>query len=271
MKTQSALPWFGSDSNVAEDLAAKLDGCSHVTIPFVGGAGILPYLKARAIVANDLHCDAINFYKVLSGAQVDREALIDRCEHTLSHPRELEAAAAIMQGDHCATDRAWAFWALCWIGRKGKGGTRHQGGMPSIRRTAGGGTNASRITSAADDLHEWADHFKRCEWESRCFREVLPDVADRVDCGLYLDPPWVKAGRNYLHSFAEQDHRDLAQMLKRFMNTKIVLRYDDCELVRELYGADQLWKITEASSISQARTVINELWIESICGRSSQV
>ena len=53
MKTKSALSYFGSDSEVAGELAAMLDHCKHVTIPFVGGAAILSHLKARAIVGND--------------------------------------------------------------------------------------------------------------------------------------------------------------------------------------------------------------------------
>lgn len=91
MKTKSALSWFGSDSEVAADLAAMLNHCSHVAIPFVGGASIIPHLKARAILANDLHNSAINFYKFASGRfGIDQqEALFRKCENTLSHPQEL--------------------------------------------------------------------------------------------------------------------------------------------------------------------------------------
>lgn len=94
LKTRSALSYFGSDSEVASQLAGMLSGCRHVTIPFVGGAAILPHLTARAIVANDVHSAAINFYRVVSGCfgEQAREALIDRCEHTLSRPFEMEAA-----------------------------------------------------------------------------------------------------------------------------------------------------------------------------------
>ena len=55
MRTNSALSYFGSDSEVAERLAKPLDSVSHVTIPFVGGGSIIPYLKAKAIVCNDLN------------------------------------------------------------------------------------------------------------------------------------------------------------------------------------------------------------------------
>lgn len=261
LKTKSALSYFGSDSEVAAELAAMLDHCKHVTIPFVGGASILPHLKARAIVANDLHGLAINFYRVASGCfgEEAKQYLFARCQHTLSHPAELEAARVALDYEHTdVRDRAWAFWALCWIGRKGKGGTKNQGGMPSVRWTANGGTNASRVRAAADDLPAWAKHFERCEWLSLCFREILPKAADQPGCGIYVDAPWVDAGKLYLHSFIEKDHRQLELLLRRFERTTVVVRYGDAPLVRELYEG---WTIIEASSRDQCNAVKGELWI----------
>lgn len=264
LKTKSALSYFGSDSEVASQLAAMLDHCKHVTIPFVGGASILPHLKARAIVANDLHDLAICFYRAMSSSGELREQLIHRCQHTLSHPTEIAIASEIFDGEwgDRATigDKAWAMWALCWIGRKGKGGTKHQGGMPSVRRTANGGTNASRIRAAADDLVEWAKQFERCEWESVCFRELLPKVADRSDCGVYCDPPWVGAGRNYLCEFYAHDHEELEQLLRRFESTTVVVRYGDCETIRDLYSASH-WTIRDAESRDQCNAMKGEVWI----------
>ena len=158
----------------------------------VGGASIIPHLTARAIVANDLHERAINFYRVISGVygEISRDALISRCQSTLSHPTEAELAGELLNGGGFAASpvsKAWAFWAQCWIGRKGKGGTKSQGGMPSVRRKACGGTNASRVRAAASDLETWAEHFERCEWEQVCFRELLPKVADDVTCGLFCE------------------------------------------------------------------------------------
>lgn len=262
LKTKSALSYFGSDSEVADQLASLINHCKHVTIPFVGGAAILPHLKARAIVANDLNEYAINFYKCASGVYgpVAQRDLFDQCHATLSHPVELETAQRKLAGDYNRTDKAWAYWALCWIGRKGKGGTKPLGGMPSVRRTPNGGTNASRIRAAATDLIEWAKHFERCEWECCDFRELLPKVADHDDCGLYCDPPFMKAGRNYLHSFTEIDHHALVSHLCRFNKTTVLVRYDDHPKVREFYS-DQRWTIIDASSRSQSNEVKGELWI----------
>lgn len=268
LKTKSALSYFGSDSEVASQLAAMLDHCKHVTIPFVGGASVLPHIKARAIVANDLHYLAINFYRAISGRHgvLEKNELIEKCRHTLSHPAEMETAVGYLTTlfDHTSpNERAWAFWALCWIGRKGKGGTKHQGGLPSVRRTANGGTNASRIRAAADDLAEWAKQFERCEWESVCFRELLPKVADNPECGVYCDPPWVGVGRNYLHNFSEQDHIDLAELLSRFELATVVVRYGDSPLIRDYYG-EMGWKIIDAASRDQCNAVKGEIWITNL-------
>ena len=261
MKTKSCLSYFGSDSEVASALASMLDHCKHVTIPFVGGASIIPHLKARAIVANDLNDLAINFYRAVSGVHGEKvqKDLISLCQHTLSHPSELQAANGILSDPHSSSLlRAWAYWAICWIGRKGKGGTKGTTSLPSVRRTASGGNNASRIRAAADDLTAWAKHFERCEWESVDFRRLLSKVADQEGCGLYVDSPWVGAGDAYLHSFTEEDHYDLAAELYRFEEATVVVRYCDHPRIRRLYAS---WRIIEASSRTQSNAVKGELWI----------
>lgn len=262
MKTKSALSYFGSDSEVAEQLAALINDRKHCTIVFAGGMSILPHLKARAVVANDLNYYAINFYHCLAGSYgaIDSRWLVEKCQDTLSHPYELETANGYLGSLAPHTnprERAWAYWAQCWIGRKGKGGTKHMGGLPSVRRTANGGTNATRIQAAAADLEAWAEHFKRCEFESLDFRDLLPKVADNEGCAVYCDPPFFTAGRNYLYSFTDQDHLDLRACLERFKLTKVLVRYDDHPGVRELYRG---WNIIDGESRDQANQMKGELW-----------
>lgn len=264
LKTKSALPWFGSDAGVAKELASMLDSCKHITIPFAGGLSILPHLKARAIVANDKHCAAINFYRCASGVygSAQQHMLLKRCQQTLSHPSEFEMAKITLEDSEAPIiERAWSFWALCWIGRKGKGGTKHQGGMPSVRRTANGGTNASRIKSAAADLELWAIEFERCEWESVCFRELIPKIADKTGCGIYCDPPWIGAGRDYLHGFSETDHIDLPFLLGGFKQSPVVVRYGDHPAVRRRFLEADGWQVIEAESRTQANKYVGEIWI----------
>jgi len=53
---------------------------------------------------------------------------------------------------------------------------------------------------------------------------------------LFVDPPYFKADqdRAYKHSFTEEDHRELCEVLKN-TDYKFCLTYDDCEEVREMY------------------------------------
>lgn len=265
MKTRSVFSWYGSDSEVAAVLGAKFDHCRHVTIPFCGGLGILPHLKAKAIVANDRHELAINFYRVASGVYGNeaRERLFELCQQTLSHPGELRKAKRSCDSADEVTS-AWAFWACCWLGRKGKAGTKDHlaltdNSKASIRRTADGGNNATRIQAAAGDLFEWATrHFSRCEWECEDFRRNLMKVADRMDCGIYVDPPWDGPGGLYLHSFTQDDHVTLRGILEQFQETTVVVRYGDTEFIRDLY---RRWTIEEAATRDQANQAKPEIWI----------
>ncbi|QDV26719.1 hypothetical protein [Aureliella helgolandensis] len=267
LRTKSALSYFGSDSEVAAELAAKLNGCRHITIAFAGGLSILPHLTARGIVANDLNAHAMNFYRVAAGrhGEAAKLELAERCATTLSHPEELELAAKAMQffntpstRDYGCAFHAWAYWACCWLPRKGKGGTKSPPSLPSVRREATGGNNASRLVSVAADLNTWAQQFRRCEFESVCFRDLLRKVKDTAACGIYCDPPWVGAGNNYMHSFALEDHVDLADALARFRKAAVLIRYGDAPLIRELYRE---WRIEERFSRTQANSQIGELWI----------
>jgi site-specific DNA-adenine methylase len=262
-KTSSALSYFGSDAEVARDLAAMLDHCQHVVIPFVGGGSIIPHLKARAIVANDLNDGAINFYKVLSDrcGVGCKEDLIKRCEHTLSHPSEIEHAIALLMNPMLGAsfvEKAWAYWALCWIGRKGKGGTSSMGGAPSVRWAPDGGTNATRIQSAASDLEAWAKTFERCEWTCLDFNEVISKVKDDPRCGIYCDPPWVDAGDVYGHKFHVEDHIRMSIALSRFREATVVIRYGDHEGIRNTYDG---WTIIEATARTQTNKQLGEIWI----------
>jgi site-specific DNA-adenine methylase len=265
LKTKSCLSWFGSDSEVAPQLAKKLDHCSHVTIPFCGGMSILPHLKAGVILAADKHDAAINFYRVLAGvySDSDPQKLTEMCSHTLNHPAELISSQTIMEFPGAGMlHKAWAFWALCWLPRKGQGGTSRQGGSTSVRYGPEGGDNASRLRAVAEDLKIWAAEFKRCSFTCQDFRELLPKVHDHERGGIYSDYVWVQQGRNYLHSASPQDHRDLAAELHRFEKTTVVIRYGDDPLIRSLYGEDR-WIWETAESRTQSNAVKSEVWITS--------
>lgn len=261
LKTKSALSWFGSDSEVAGDLAKMLNHCTHITIPFCGGCAIVPHLKAGGILAADKHDAAINFYKTATGVygKDNQKRLFELCSSTLNHPTELAIANNLMINGS-ATERAWAFWALCWLPRKGKGGTKNQfKASISVRYGPGGGDNASRIKKVAEELPLWAVELSRCSFVSCDFRELIPKIHDSVKSGVYVDFVWVDEGSNYLFSATEQDHIDLAELLGRFTKTTVVVRYGDHPLIRSLYKDG--WTYKSAVASTQSNSLKREIWI----------
>ena len=132
--------------------------------------------------------------------------------------------------------------------------------MPSVRWTASGGTNASRVRAAADDLPAWAKHFERCEWLCRDFRGVLSDVRDLPECAVYCDPPWRGLGDGYKHPFTDRDHVNLHNDLLRFREATVVIRYGDDPFIRSLYEQPG-FAIIDAESRTQANSVKGEIWI----------
>lgn len=64
----------------------------------------------------------------------------------------------------------------------------------------------------------------------------VPRGNRRKSMFVYLDPPYYTHGRRlYYSSYGEDDHRKLAQYVKRQRILKWLMSYDDCAFVRQLY------------------------------------
>lgn len=266
MKTQSMLSYAGSDAGVAEAIASFFRDCNRVTIPACGGMSILKHLQHCRILAFDANDNALTFYRTLKGPH--RDELIKRCQETLSHPAELRRANDLASGlaNGSTVEHAWSYWARCSLGRGGEGGTENIGRKVSFRYTNTGGNNASRITSMAHDLDEWADMIKNVEFaDVECGIALIGKLHDNTKHGLYIDWPWDEpAGEMYEKTFTEADHRRAAEAVQRFNKTKVVIRYGDSPLIRELYPSS-CWTWHDAQSRTQSNSVRGEVWITRNC------
>ena len=269
-RTQSRiLPWFGSDASVCEHHARLLADCKHVTVLMVGGGSILSYLAktAREIVCNDKHSLAINLFRVIS----DRdwcERLIQKLYITPFH-EEVLAEAQLHCKNHQKTlteidpGLAFSYFVTCWMGRSGKSGTNSElNGKLALRWDAGGGSSPLRFRTAVKSLQEvWGPICERCSFVCRDWTEIINNVKDSSELGCYIDGPWPEDGDDYLHTFRNpQDHIRLRNELLRFSKTKIVIRYGDKKLVRDLYSESR-WHIQELGSRDQANGSVKELCI----------
>lgn len=270
MKQNRLVPWFGCDLAVAGRIAALLRGCSHVTIPFSGSAAIVPLLNCRAGILNDLHRQIVNLYRCTQLAEPRREmrALLDA---TLFHPDELALAQhRCLEYEACGVSSglpsapnpeiAAAYFVACWMGRGGHAGKQKElfQGL-AIRHNASGGGSAKRFRSAIESLDAWADALRH--WECTCMGafDLLAKTPDDEDNGIYCDPPWPKAGAEYKHKFSKLQQQQLAEQLTAYAKTRVVMRNEDCDLIRNLYRERDGWAIEANTSRNQRNAEVSEL------------
>lgn len=91
---------------------------------------------------------------------------------------------------------------------------------------------------------------------------VVPFAAshDESNVGIYADAPWPDAGDGYSVRFAKQHQCTLAGMLASFQKARVVVRFGDHPLIRQLYPRDR-WHWIEFENRAQSNEKFNEVLI----------
>lgn len=251
--------WFGSSRMVADRIGPELAGCALVVVPFAGGMSELPYIEAPKMIVNDKHRHVINLARVIADEELMPQ-LLQRLESAVFHPDTLADAQlrcrareasmqdrgsmlfghepeAVLNGDGMI-DWAADYFIATWMGRGGNSGTRGEfnGALP-IRYSPNGGGSAQRFWGAVASMQDWHRILKRCEFTTDDAFEVLDKCHDDKKCGIYSDAPWPDAGDGYTHRFTVEHQRRLAKKLATFNESRVVVRFADHPLIRELYPA----------------------------------
>lgn len=292
-RTITALaPWYGANRERAELVGQLLGKLAWCGVPFMGGGAELPHIDTREGVAGDLHRHVINLARVIREPELKAQ-LAARLDKTLFHEEEyLEAQAACRERDADedgglfqsggisadGPDIAWAFeyFVCCWMGPGAKAGKPgHFGSYFPVRMSASGGSSAKRFRSAVESLDGWCEALRPWSFVCRDAWDVLDRVGgweakraksaaagERLEpYGLYCDPPWPDAGRDYEHKVDDAVfHRRLEERLRALTTYRVVVRYGDHQLIRGLYTRPE-WEFVEISTRSQANTEVAELLI----------
>lgn len=254
------VPWAGSARLSAEVIGKSLDGCHFVAVPFAGGLSELPYIKARTLLVNDLHRHVINLATIAADPKLG-PMLWRRLRRKPFHPEILAESQACAQSwesgerwlDYSEKDverkmpeldAAEAYFITQWMGRSGfAGGDKELKGNLALRWNAGGGDSALRYSNAVKGLRDWRKILERCSFSTLHWREVFKKVKDAPKTAIYCDPPWIGLGdKMYKHGFSMGDHVELSQWCKLYKQTRMVVRYGDCDLARKLYPENEGWK-----------------------------
>lgn len=256
----SALaPWFGSKRTIAPKIVEALGEHRAYFEPFCGSMAVL-LGKPRATFeqVNDLHGDLINLARVTQDPRQGPK--LYRQLRRVLFAQELWRETADYFRDPNLLDvaepdlaRAARFAIFSWFGRNGSIGTR-AGNNFCVRYTSNGGSPATR----------WGSFVKSIPWFHKRLQGVtitredgfamLERIEDKAGTVIYVDPPYLQKGAEYVHDFEQEvaidealadgegekpgkrnDHVRLAARLWRYRQTRVVLSYYEHPALERLY------------------------------------
>jgi DNA adenine methylase len=253
-------PWFGGKRTLAPRIVRELGPHRAYWEPFLGGCAILPVKPPCPMeTVNDLHGDMVNLARVVQHDEL-APRLFDRLLRTLPGEDMLHDAAArhaqrgrAQAPDAPDLDRAADFFVACWLGRNGVAGTHSYNQGFCVRYTASGGSPAKRFRSAIESIPAWWERLRNVTILNRDAFDLLDRIEDASGVVIYADPPYIEKGASYVHDFETEDepeeaslwgdrkprrvnhHRLLAESVRRFTRTRVVVSYYNHPLLDELY------------------------------------
>lgn len=243
MKIKSLAPWFGAKRTLAPRIVEQLGPHRVYWEPCCGSCSVL-FSKGRATfeTVNDLHSDLINLALVVQdeARAIELYGRVSRC---LFHEGLLPVAKAFLTGRKLVpgepdVERAYWYMVFSWMGLNGIAGTpMNHTGTFAVRYSCRGGFGATRWKSVCESIPDWHRRLAGVQIISRDAFHVLERIEDEEGTSIYVDPPYIEKGAKYVHDFAKDDHRRLAEALSRFKLARVVVSYYDHPDLDRLYPA----------------------------------
>lgn len=255
MKISALAPWYGSKRTLASEIVRQLGEHRAFWELFCGSCAVL-FGKPPATYesVNDLHRDLINLALVVQDESSCRD-LYGRAARTLFHEALCKEAKARVTGELTDLgDVARAYWYLVfsWFHLNGIAGTPTAAtGSFCVRYSSKGGNGATRWRSVTESIPDWHDRLRGVQILNRDAFGLLEEIEDADGTALYIDPPYIVKGASYVHDFASDDHRRLADLLHRFKETRIVVSYYQHPALADLYAG---WSVVDCSV---AKSMVN--------------
>lgn len=242
MKICALSPWFGAKRNLAAEILKEVPPHRKWDEPCCGSLAVtLAKEPASCETVNDLHGDLINLARVLK----DEDLAVDlygRCSRFILHEGLFTEAAERYRargyapaGDTPDVDRAEDFMVCSWFGRNGVAGTSSYNQGFCVRYTANGGNAATRWQSAVESMPAWHRRLRGVTVLNRDMFEIIARYDDDDRAVIYVDPPYLVKGAEYVHDFQPEDHGRLAELLARFKRARVIVSYYDHPELDRLY------------------------------------
>lgn len=240
---------------MAPDIITELGPHKAYWEPFCGSmAVLLSKPKSPWEMVNDLNGDLVNLARVIASSR--HKELFERLTRTLyvralfdeAKSRMEDAVAVAESVDHVGTfelERAYWYMVYSWMSRNGAAGTNGYNITMATRYTSNGGSGGLRWRSAVESVMSWHERLQDVVIENKDGFDLLERIEhDKPGSVIYCDPPYLEKSSKYIHDFEKDDHRRLAELLKRFKRTRVVLSYYDAPELRDWYDG---WTIVDHS------------------------
>lgn len=240
-KISAILPYFGAKRSMAAEIVRHFGAHRAYWEPFCGSMAVLfekPECSQETV--NDLYGDLINLAKTIQHTE-HGPWLYRQLRRTLVHEQlAKEAMEHFKYGDLAPLDkidpqRAYLFFVSSWLGRNGCIGTKVWNNNFCVRYTSNGGIQGTRFAAAVDSIPAWRRRMREVTILHRDAFELLERIEDASQTVIYCDPPYLAKGSAYLHDFAKGDHERLADALRRFKRTRVIVSYYDDPRLDKLY------------------------------------
>lgn len=209
--------------------------------PFCGAAHVFFRKPPSKIeILNDLDGELMNFFRC---AQTVPEAV---ARSLAAMPRSRRLHSVLKRLDLDCLDPIQRAARFAYLVQQSFGGLPAKG-FSSAKQKGGRGTRSSDAIS--DAVRACAAHLDRTTLECLDWQECL-DKYDAPTTFFYLDPPYLGADVGYKHNLSEEDHRHLAERLKK-LRGKWLLTIGDSVLMRELYRGYPRRQISTAQSLKK--------------------
>lgn len=233
--------------------------------PYGGSAAVL-LRKTRSLIEayNDLDGDVVAFFRVLRErtdelirairwtpfAHAERQLSLQPCDD------ELEAARRLYVRSFMSINGPTAQFKSGW--RRQKVFSRGRSGKSSMK-------TAARSFMEVEHLYQVAERLRGVTIESMDALDLIR-VYDNERALFYVDPPYVfatrkrLAGGTYRHEMADDQHRELAGVLRSCTGMVLLSGYD-CELYRDLFGDWQRYQRDVRTNSNTSRMATETLWL----------
>ncbi len=238
MKVTAIAPWYGGKRTMAPVIIEELGPHRAYWEPFCGSMAVLLAKPPSGMeTVNDLHRDIVNLAKCLQHPAIGPQ-LYRRLRRALNSQelfKEARERCSEPPSEPPSEPRAYDYFLTSWQGMNGVAGTQRYNLGFARRFTKNGGHAAKRFASCVDTIPAFRRRLREVTVLNCNGIELCEGIEDADGVVIYADPPYLVKGAEYLHDFAALDHERLAQALRKFRKTRVIVSYYAHEQLAALY------------------------------------